>query len=128
MTHWTTDLLGLHEAVDFIENWWPTFLLAPLAITPVLVLLALPRLGRETEGKKRKTKREGTKTKRRRSITRRLFVDDTVGMRKKRPVGRLFFGTLFAATTISILIFIGLATVMVIRAFILVNDAELHFH
>ena len=119
---WTVDLVGLHDTVDFLAEWWALFAVAPFFITPVLVFVTLRSRPHE---KPPPGKRTWQPSRKRRSLPRRLFVDDSLGLRPDRKTAQLFAGTFFAAAMISILLFFGAATVMVVRGLLIANEREM---
>ena len=124
---WTTNTVGIHEALDFLEQWWAVFLVAPFVAGPLLYVMALPGLRRKSQGTQhRKKKRSPSKS--RRSLPRRLFVDDSVhrgdGLVEGIPKAQLFTSTFIVASAVSALLFFLIATVLIVRAVLLVNEGH----
>lgn len=126
------DTVGLHFALSFVKNWWLVFALAPFFIAPVLTLLGIRERNRrhltralsDHGAASENPSREGSK--RRRSFIRKLFIDDrSYRTHHRSQVPQIFASSFAAASLASIVLFLAIAAVMVIRAMVVVNKGSI---
>lgn len=131
------DFIGLQMVLRFVSAWWIVFAIAPLVVAPILTIVGVKFLNdkqhRKPSGRINRlepsppvapapSEAAGVKKRRRRSWVRRMFVDDRSYHRTRSlQIPQIFGSSLILSCVVSALLFIGIATFLVVKAMVAVN-------